>query len=185
MNPAQELRALAIMADELPDYLLSDVLFWQLQASSNVPKLSLGMLLLTRQRLLAGDSQLSDSQQAERDAAIRLIETTLAKWQVASERKAEQELRARLNLWQRFWDDCREDPRACADNYGQEVSHRVMAELLLAEFPRLSASPEAAPLRAIDPTVRAKLQGDSFVWAPELAPGFPREPFWYLYGQPR
>lgn len=185
MNAGQEIAALQIMAEELADYLLSDVLFWQLQAASNVPKLSLGMLLLTRQRLLAADAQLGAGQRAGRDEAIRKIEATLAKWQVASERKAEQELRTRLNLWQRFWDDCREEPRTCADNYSQEVTHRAMAELLLAEFPRLAASPEATPLRGLDPTVRGKLQGDAFVWAPELQPGFPRERFWYLYGQPR
>src|SRR5690554_6246276 len=103
LNPAHELAVLKKMAEELPDYLLSDVLFWQMQAPSSFPKLSLGMLLLTRRRLDAVDPLLDQSQRTERNQAARQIDTTLNKWRVAAERKAEQDLRARTNLWQRYW----------------------------------------------------------------------------------
>jgi hypothetical protein len=184
MNLALDLAILRKMAEELPDYLMSDVLFWQMEAPSNRPKLSLGQMLLTRSRLQAAGDRLDAAQRAERDATEQEIEAILAGRQVAAERKAEQELRSRLNLWQRYWEDCREEPRNCADYYPQEVTQRTIAELLLREFPRIAESPEARPLNAVDALARARLQGNRFVWSPELQSGFPEAQFWFLYGLP-
>ncbi len=185
MNVHHEVAVYEKMAAELPDYILAEVLFWQMQAGSDFPKLSLGMLLLTRARLGVVQGSLSPAQRGQRDKANAAIESVLARWPVAAESKAERELRSRANLWQRFWDDCREQPATCADNYPHAVTQRVIAELLLREFPRLRSSPEAKPLEAVDQVARGRLQGDSFVWAPELQPGFPASDFWFLYRQPR
>ena len=48
MSLSHDPATLKLMAAELPDYLLSDVLFWQMQAPSDYPKLSLGLMLLIR-----------------------------------------------------------------------------------------------------------------------------------------
>jgi hypothetical protein len=184
MNAAHDLAVFKQMAAELQDYLLSDVLFWQMQAPSDFPKLSLGLMLLTQARLHAVDERLSQIQRSERDAAARQVQTVLGQWQVAAEKKAARELHSRLNLWQRFWQECGEEPRGCADNYAQEATQRVIAGLLLHSFPRLADSPDAPALEALDRTVRGRLTGDQFIWPPELAPGFPRAQHWYLYGQP-
>src|SRR5690606_35575267 len=100
-------------------------------------------------------------------------------WQVAAERHAARELRSRTNLWQRFWEDCAETPAACADHYGQEVSQRVIAGLLLEAFPRLTETPEANLLTTLDAVVRPRLRPSAFVWDEALAPGFPRERYWF------
>jgi hypothetical protein len=185
MRMEHDLAVLKKMADDLDQYLLADVLFWQMQAPSDFPKLSLGMLLLTRARLRAVDDRLEPDQRAERDQAAQKVETALAHWQVAAERKAERELRSRANLWQRFWDECGEQPGACADNYRNEVTQRVIAELLMREFPRLAGSAEARPFSALDSSLRGRLQPGDFIWDDALQPGFPTNPFWYLYGLPR
>ena len=184
MDLGHDLAVLKQMVEELPEYLLAEPVFWQMQAPSNYPKLSLGQLLLKRARLQGAGEQLDASQRAERDRIERDIETTLGRWPVAAEKKAEQELRSRVNLWQRYWDDCREDPRSCADQYANEVTQRTIAELLLREFPRIADSVEARPRRAMDALVRARLQGDRFVWQPDLQDSFPEAQFWFLYGQP-
>jgi hypothetical protein len=184
VNVAHDLAVFKLMVAELKDYLLADVPFWQMQAPSSFPKLSLGLLLLTQARLEAADALLDAAQRAERNAAARQLDATLGSWQVAAETRAARELRTRLNLWQRFWEECGEQPRTCAENYANEVTQRVIAGLLLHQFPRVAAAPEAAPLEALDRQVRARLRGDRFVWPAELQAGFPAAAYWYLYGLP-
>ena len=183
MNIAHELAVLKTMAAELGDYVLAEALFWQMQASSDFPKLSLGMMLLTRARLLAADAPLTPQQRAERDQATTQIETTLSKWAVAAENKAAKELRSRLNLWQRFLEDCQEDPRPCADNYAQDVTQRAIAALLLRQFSRLADSAEAQRLTPLDAQLRARLKPGPFLWPAELQSEFPQREFWFLYGK--
>jgi hypothetical protein len=97
MDPAHDLAVFRTMTEELPDYLLSDVLFWQMRAPSDYPKLSLRQMLLIRAHLRAGSPGLSPADQ-----------TRLA-----------------------------EGPEA--GTYAHQVSNRVIAALLLAEFPALWA----------------------------------------------
>jgi hypothetical protein len=184
MNVARELDVLKRMAADLPDYLLAETLFWPMQAPSTYPRLSLGLLLLTQARLDALEASLAPAQRAERDSLGRQAEVTLSKWQVAAEKKAERELRARLNLWQRFWEDCADSPQSCAENYPQEVTQRVVVELLLRRYPRLADSPEARPLQAADRLARLRLRRPGFVWSPNLQAAFPESPFWYLHRRP-
>ena len=180
MNNAFELKLLKEMSAELADYLLSDVLYWQMAGSSDFPKLSLGMLLLTRARLSA--AELGAGQQAELAKVLAEIDSTLDQWRSTAERKADQELHSRATLWQRYWDECRADPHSCAGSYPHEVTNRVIAQLLLKAFPNLSKSPNALALRPVDSAVRGRLQGEQPVW-PDLAPAFPQAEFPYLYGQ--
>ena len=180
---AHDLTVLRAMAAELPDYLLSGVLFWQMQAGSGVPKLSLGAMLLTRARLAAAGPQLTAAQQAELDLTSRDLEAELVRWPAAAENKAAQELRSRVNLWQAFLRDCQESPDACTDNYSHEVNQRVLAALLLRRFPRLADSPEARRLAPLDVQLRRRLKTGAFILPAEFQAGFPQSEFWFLYGQ--
>ena len=101
---------------------------------------------------------------------------------MAAENKAGKELRSRLNLWQAFLADCQEEPSTCADSYPHEVTQRVIAALLLRQFPRLAASSEAQRLAALDAQLRRRLKAGAFVWAAELQAGFAQPEFWFLYG---
>lgn len=184
MDVAHELAVLTKMADELKEYLLSDVLFWQMQAGSRFPKLSLGRLLLARERVRAAAAQLTSTQRAELQQAEQRLDHVLGQWQVAAERHAERELRSRANLWQRYWEECGERPAACAENYRQEVTQRTIATLLLRAFPRLEDTQEARVLIALDAVIRPRLQRQGFVWDAVLQAAFPADEFWYLYGQP-
>jgi hypothetical protein len=182
VNLARELKLLKEMAADLPDYLLSDVLYWQMAGSSDFPKLSLGLLLLTRARLSAVADQLDPKQRAELSETQRQIDATLEKWRSTAEKKAGQELHSRATLWQRYWDECRQDPHSCASSYPHEVTNRVIAQLLLRAFPNLSKSPNATLLAAIDSAIRARLQGEQPVWPDVSQQAFPKTEFPYLYG---
>jgi hypothetical protein len=182
VNLDHELKLLKEIATDLPDYILSDVLYWQMAGSADFPKLSLGLMLLTRARLAAQAGLLDARQLAELEAAESKIDETLEKWRSTAEMKADKELKSRATLWQRFWDECRQDPQNCAGSYSQEVTNRVIARLLQRAFPNLARSASAMALGPIDSGVRGRLQGEQFVWPPELQPSFPRSEFPYLYG---
>lgn len=169
MNVSKDQAALAAMTEQLEDYLLSDVEFWQLGGSSDFPRLSLGAYLLTRQRLTAAPDQ-----RAVINGLCQRGDATLAQWQSAAERKAAKELRTRVNLWQRYLDDLQ-------GRYATEVAQRVMAALLLRQFPRLAATAEAVHLAALDARLQARTTAAGFVWASELQPAFPADDFWFLY----
>ena len=174
---------LKLMASELTDYLMSDVLFWQMQAPSDVPKLSLGLLLLTRAQLEAARSELAPAQLVEVERANRETDAVLAKWPVAAEKKAIQELRSRINLWQAHWEDYIEDPYPHAVHYPDEITQRVIAALLLLRFPRLSDSSEAKRLVSLDAQLRGLLKPGAFLWPEEMQVSFPESEFWFLYGR--
>lgn len=169
MNVAKDLAALREMTAQLSDYLLSDILFWQLSGSSDFPKLSLGSYWLVRQRLSADDQHHAEIERLNQQA-----DAVLAQWRSTAERKATGELHARLNLWQRFLGDGQ-------GRYATEVAQRAMMALLLRHFPALASSPEAQTLAALDAALRGRTEAGPFVWAPELQPAFPEGEFWFLY----
>lgn len=168
---------------DLPDYLLSDTLFWQLSAPSDFPKLSLGYVLLTRARLAATSSQLTPAQQTELAQTTQALDALFAQKPVAAEKKATQELRSRLNLWSQFLDDCVEDQQSCVESYPHEVTQRVIATLLLTQFPRVGDAPEAVRLTPLDARLRGRLTPGAFLWPGELQRAFPEKEFWFLYGR--
>ena len=180
MNLAHGLAVLRQKALDLPEYLLADVLFWPM-AGANMPKLSLGLMLLARGRLAAMSGEMDDERQAERGEAESKIDASLAQWRVAAETKAGRELHSRVNLWQRFWEEYSDDPRSRASNYATEVTQRAIAALLLRAFPRLAETASAQSLAVLDRSIRRRLKGDQFVWEPKLQPAFPKAEFWFLY----
>jgi hypothetical protein len=182
MNPSHELAVLKAMAEELPAAILAEGVFWPLGGPSDFPQLSMGMVLLTRTRLQAAEAALTPAQCAEREAAERACETTLARWPVAAENKAAPELRVRVNSWAAFLRDCRE--ANAAEAWPSAVTHRAIAALLLQRFPRLAETAEAQRLPTLDAALRAYLRPGRFVWAPDYEAGFPPEAFWFLHISP-
>jgi len=183
-NIARELGILRAMSSEIFDYVLSNSLFWQMQAYGDFPQLSLGMLLLTRAKLTAVAEQLSDSQRADFESATQKIDATLAKWAANCEKKAGQELRSRTNLWEQFIKDCVEKPGACGDNYPVMVNHRTIASLLQRQYTALANSPEAERLPALDALLQPRITSGAFIWPDDLATAFPAPEFWFLHGRP-
>ena len=169
----------------LENYLLSNDLYWPIGASSPsgerpYPRLTLGGLLLAQKRAHARDLT-----PAQRDELARLdeqMDDVRNRWQVAWERKAGRSFQARLRLWNNFLEDYRESPSANADRYHYEVERRVMLHLLMNEAKAISEA-DMELLRGLDKVVRSALVPDDFIWDPEHENGFPREPYWYLYGQ--
>ena len=160
---------------EMEAYLLSDELYWPITTRGySLPRLTIGGILLAKTRLEARGERI--------ESLVAQLEAVHSKWRVAWETKAGRGVQARMRLWSNYLSDYRHNPEEYADAYPHEVRYRVMLHLLLAELP---AAPEREELAQLDGLLRANFMTGDFVWDAELSAGFPREVYWYLYGQLR
>jgi hypothetical protein len=168
---------------ELESYLLSEVLYWPLDAKSPpgerpYPRLTLGGLLLARERARA--LPLSSSQQTELQTLDEQIEAAKTRWRFAWGKKATQSFQARLDLWRNFLEDYKEKPENNANRYSYEVERRVMLHLLTPEIMELQQAYRDM-LAGLDMRLRRMLRPGDFIWDPQIASGFPADEYWYLY----
>lgn len=169
----QDLAYLEAGIPELETYLLSDELYWPISARGyNLPRLTLGGLLLAKARLQAQGEPVQ--------ALVNQLEAVRAKWRVAWETKAGREFQSRFGLWSNYLSDYRHNPEGHADSYPHEVRNRAMLQLLQPELP--AGLPERESLASLDSALRGSLVPGSFIWEPEVQAGFPREEYWFLYG---
>jgi len=171
----------------LEDYLLSKDVYWQLGADSPAgeppfPSLTLGGVLLAQARLKA--RALDGDLRSRRERINYRIDAIRTKWRAAWEKKAREEFSARLVLWRNFLEEYRLDPESNADRYPYEVSRRVMLDLLEREAGQLLPA-EREMVSGLDLVLYANFQSGDFVWEPELAGGFPKDRYNYLYGRLR
>jgi hypothetical protein len=182
MIPESDLLFLREAEKDLREYILAKDLFWPLQGQARaasegqLPPLTLGNLALSQARLTASQLPMKQAaefaQLSERVAQIR--EEWLANWRL----KEEREIGARLNLWQQYLRDLRSDPRQHAPFYAREVRTRVILELLDGGQAKDEYKEQ---LRMLDQILRGLSQPGSFIWEAEIAAGFPRERFWFLF----
>jgi uncharacterized protein YukE len=158
---------------QLEDYLLSDELFWPITARGyNLPRLTIGGLLIAKVRLQARGERIQD--------LTARLDAVRSKWRVAWEIKAGREFQSRFGLWGNYLTDYRQNPEGHADSYPHEVRNRAMLQLLMTELP--SELPQREALSSLDGALRSSMVPGDFVWDPDLQSGFPREEYWFLYG---
>lgn len=179
-----DLRFAKAGADILENYLLSKDIYWPIgvkpeRGEPPYPQMSLGGLLLELGRARARASHLG--QQGELEQVLSAVEVTFQRWPVALEKKADQEMRARLTQWRNFLEDYRESSEGNYDRYTYEVFRRVIIELLLPHTREITQA-EQDLLRGLDALLKSLLRAGEFVWEEELQAAFPAEPYWYLYG---
>jgi hypothetical protein len=172
---------------ELESYLLSNQLFWTVNASPPLgepgyPKFTLGGFLFFD--LCASTLAKTSSQDAAMHSIDADINSCRTRWQVAWERKASWEFGSRLRQWGNVLKEIRLDPEEHLDYYRYEVRWRVLIQLLLSEIRELETA-QQEQLDGQDLLLRSLFKPGNFIWEPRLAPGFPSDPYWFLWGQPR
>lgn len=184
---AQDVAALGPMAEQMAEYLDSDVLFWPL-GSNNLPMLTLGGYLLREHRLLALPQLLTAEQRSQVDAALFQFNQALSNRVVRFETKAHHELESRLRQWEESVREIEHGSLQNSSNYDTIVETRAMIQAML---DRLSMPPyrlEARPgqhLALLDTRLQGRWQPGEFVWPAEWQPAYPRGEYWWLYGSPR
>jgi hypothetical protein len=172
---------------ELEPYLLSSQLFWTVNASPSLgepgyPKLTLGGFLffdMCARTLAKTASQVAVMHSIDAD-----VNSFRTRWQVAWARKASWEFGSRLRQWGNVLKEIRLDPEEHSDYYRHEVRLRVFIQLLLSEI-RESETAQQAQLDGLDLLLKAVFAPGDFIWEPDLTPGFPSDPYWFLWGHPK
>lgn len=177
MSIENDLATLEAFLSESDPYLKSDVVFWNV-GKSNAPALTLGGILFLRRTLSARRTQLNPEQSKRFDRLDLFANDLLNRWVANVEKKTLNEMGSRLNVWDSAFDEL-------ADNYPQAVHTRVYLALLMPIVAHLDdAERFRQRLSGLDSRLRGMFTVGDFVWDAALAPAFPRELFWYLYGKP-
>jgi hypothetical protein len=177
------------MASELEPYLLSKTLYWSLNARRsaqyNLLKGTLGGMLIRAHKLSAlRDSLTPDQQQRLHDARTK-IEEELTHWAVQTSQKAAREVKARLNSWGAYLQECQSNARQYESEYPQQTEGRTILEFLFAYTDDDAASAAAhARLTQLDGLLQSISRAHEFVWDEALIPAFPQDRFWWLYRWP-
>jgi hypothetical protein len=166
-NLDQDKRFFEAGVSVLSDYLLSKELFYPL--GCDLPRLTIGNLLLTQMRLRVSGIEARDSR----------IDTVRAKWRVAWEQNSSHEIHTRLELWQNFLSEYRASPEGNADRFSVEVRHRAILHLLSKETEKVS---ELDQLPQLDHLLRSSLLPGNFIWEKQVEPSFPQSEYWFLFG---
>jgi len=184
-----DLRYIREALEILESYLFSKEVFWNFPVNpppgeAPYPALTLGGILLAAVRISAQEAGgfLQPAELAVWHDLKSQIDGLRSHWHTAWTQKAERSFNARLTQWSNFLEDYRQNPDTHAQRYAYEVRLRVMLDLLAAETSRLSSTQEQH-LHSLDLIIRHALQPGGFVWAEQLAGGFPQSRYWYLYGK--
>jgi len=185
-DPETDLRVLEAMAASLTPYLYEKELYGVM--AQNLPRLTVGGLLLRLYRLSSLQESLDGDQEKRfRDSRIN-FEQLRSEWAVHYESKIQQEINARLNGIANFLSDYASDPTAARGGYPNEATQRTIIYHLQVEAMSLDIWDEdyEKRLAPLDKRLQAALKDSEkkFIWDDELAPVYPEDPFWWLYGVP-
>lgn len=181
-NIKRNLNALTAMASNLVPYLYEDELFGHL--GGNLPKLTIGGLLMRVHQLRQLEPQLSAKQQQELHDAVMNWESERSEWMTHYEQKILRELESRLGALRWYLDDCAKDPGACNNGWLNEAEKRTMIEHLVteaAEFDILTDELQGQ-LAGIDSNIRQFHKAGDFIWPAQLQDVYPQSTYWWLYG---
>ena len=169
---------------ELRDYLLSENLYWPLQSKvfsrqPNKAIMTIGAVLLAMEQARTLALTISQSLELDRVEADLIAQRT--SWRSAWENKAQEEFHARLRRWGQYQEDFYRMEENYSPDYCYEVRWRVVLELLITDLNYLTTS-DKERLRELDQQLWTILIPGEFIWDSILSSGFPRERYWYLWG---
>lgn len=166
----EDRRYITRSAEELPQYLSSDVLLWRM-TEINIP-LCPGNILLALRKL----SAVPGSNEAQSLGAVKeLIEKRRIVW----ETKVSREIPMRVNQWRELVEDYHRNTAIDA-SYRYNVRVRIILHLLLNESRYLDHELQEK-IESADELLRLLVKPGEFVWDTDLIPVFPQELHPYLY----
>jgi hypothetical protein len=183
----QDLEIMTAMAEEMNSYLMSEVLFWPM-GNTTLPRLTLGGYLMRQHRVTALQHLLTEEEQRQLEVVIKQFNLALVEKIVRFERRAHEELEARLRQWGEYLTDLARDAGGSKGYYATAVEPRAMVAALInkLQFPPYQLD-ERIPQQAAayDSNLRRRWQSGEFVWAEEWQSAYPKGEYWWLYGRPK
>lgn len=180
-----DLKEVKAMVEALTPYIYQDVLYGEIGLSS--ARLTPGAVLLRLGRLRTLRSQMNASQGAAFDQIDTQHASIHKEWNMAYSKKLLQEADTRLRDIHTYINECKEDPRACANAYMPEALRRTIIQEILTTLPaadRANANLDGR-IKATDEMLRRFVKEPGFIWSEILRPVYPQETYWWLYGRPQ
>ncbi len=183
----RDLKEAKSMVDHLLPYVYGDQVYGSIGGvfgSRDLPALTIGSLLMRLQRLHT--LQLTPDQKTELSAIDTQNADVYKEWSIHYVEKLVQEAKSRLEMMERFFKDCDDDPRSCGSNYGPEALRRTVVQAIVIGLKDLNQpSDEVERLTAhIDARLHRFVTPSSFQWAAELKAAYPDKVYWWLYAEP-
>ena len=177
------------LAEHLVPYIYEDQVYGSIGGmfgSGSMPSLTVGALLMRLDRLHALESQLLAEQKAQLAAIDAQNESVRKEWAIHYNEKMIQEANSRLKMMDRYFSDCSEDPRSCANNYMPEALRRTVVEAIAQALERYNAPSVdlERTLGKIDSQLHRFTQPSGFVWSDALQAAYPSSEYWWLYARP-
>ncbi len=175
------------MADGLDDYVRDDELYGSgsggmFGSDPNLPKLTIGALLLRLSRLKAQESKLTAAQKSTLTQLESEHERVRREWTQHYNEKLQREATSRLQGISTFVAECADDPSSCADNYLSTAQARTILQALDA-LP--VGNDMARGVQRADNQLQRLTEPASFLWSSALESIYPKSTYWWLYARPR
>jgi hypothetical protein len=179
-----DLKEVQAMTAALVPYVYQEELYGKVGA--NLPRLTLGAVLLRLRRLQALRGQMNAGQAALVDQVVAQHDSVHSEWGTHYVKKCAQELTARTRDMMTYLKECREEKRLCASAYMPEALRRTMVEEILTVMPEadLQSSGLMMRVKEVDSGLRRNGRETDFIWTEVLRPIYPQQPFWWLYSRP-
>ena len=184
-NLATDLKIVEQMMAGMRDYLNSKSVYSK-KIDHNLMYITLGGYLMRQQRLTALINNLAPTQQAQLREAVEKFALICRTQPSVFEKKAVQELEARLREWERAMRELFEDGRPSMAFYRNDVEKRVMIKALLDALETdatLIKSEIIGKLERLDKQLRTQWHSGSFIWLTEFEAAYPIDNYWWLYGK--
>ncbi len=181
---SRDVRTVEAMAARLVPYIYEKEIYGPMPG--DLPRLTVGGLLMRLHRLSAAADALSAEQRQLLDTARQQFDQVRRDWSVAYETKLTNELNARLSSLRQFITECQDNPPHCGDLYPSNAEKWVIAQELKDEaVARNIFTPlQQAELSGIDNKLHQFFSAGEFTWDERVKAGYPREKYWFLYVKP-
>lgn len=178
----RDIRILSAMASSLTPYLYEQDMYGSL--GGDMPKLTLGGLLMRLYRLSHLEALLNTRQQNAVQDARKNFEAECSKWAVHYKNKLQHELKSRAEALILFFDECGEDLPGCAASYPSQAEKRIMIEHLRVEAARHNVLADELDnlVKHADQKLRRLVHAGPFITDGRLETVYPRDQFWWMYG---
>lgn len=183
----RDLKVMRAMVDQIQPYLASDVSRWDMGAAG-MPPMTIGGILMRRNRLYAVSSLLTTDQRRILDEAGQLFNAALVEKVVRFEQRAHDDLHARLREWTNYLRDLPSRSAARPENYAYTADTRVVIGVLMDELrePPYQLEPRIpGDVAIVDRRLQSLWNEGPFIWDTAWAMAYPPDRYWYLYGGPK
>lgn len=185
---SDDLREAESMVSGLSDYVRGDDLYAQTGGMfSNNPALTVGALLMRLRRLDALRDSMNDAQRKKLDSLQDTHQQVRDEWAMHYEKKLIREANSRIDAMKRFFEECADSLKLCANVYGPEMLRRTIVQEVQREMQSLGVedTDTTRKIQQADGKLRGYLSSAGFQWADELEPVYPESEFWWLYKRPQ